>query len=155
LEEAAKERAESEKGRTARTLENYAENLGAFRSSIVSTHPAGWLSGDEKLRENMGNIYGAIVGYDGPPTKTQIERTDALLDQLAAAEERFAEFVGPGPELDQVNSRLGDAPLEPLTREAWDTEQEKGGAASLALGRVLKPKHLALLGEEMARALLR
>ena len=148
LEESAKERSEAASRRSERrALDDYAAKLEAFRSSIVSTHPAGWLSGDEKLREHLGNLYGSVVAYDGRPTQTQLDRAQALLSQMDAAEAAFGELSGGA--LSAVNSKLSE-PLELLTREAWEAQQESTGGGE-TLGRELKPRELVVSGERLLR----
>ena len=90
------------------------------------------LSGDEKLREKMGNLFGGVVGYDGRPTSSQLERKDVLIGQLRAAETRFEELTT-GPELSSLNSQLQGKGLEAIgvmSREDWEESQEASGSAS-------------------------
>jgi photosystem II stability/assembly factor-like uncharacterized protein len=150
LEEKTKARAAAESRKATRqALEGYAAELESFRSSIVSTHPAGWLSGDEKLREHLGNLYGSIVGYDGRPTQTQLERAEKLLADLEAAEGTFGELTGAG--LGALNSKLGAEPLALMTREAWVAKQEGGSGGPLSDSGRVKPAGLVALGERMTR----
>ncbi|MEJ2677527.1 MAG: glycosyl hydrolase [Gemmatimonadota bacterium] len=107
LRDRAHARADSVGGRSARRLNAYADELDSFRKGLVATSEAGMLSGEEKLREYIGDVYGAVVGYDGPPTASQIARTKALDSELAAAEKKFAGLA---------NGRLG---LAPMTKEEW------------------------------------
>ena len=69
---------------------------------------------------------------------------------MSAAEKRFAELTG--SELAGVNSRLCGRALELLTREAWEAEQDAGSAGASALGRKLKPREVAALGERLVRS---
>ncbi len=148
LEKEAAERGEaSSRKASKRALEEYAAKLETFRGSIVSTHPAGWLSGDEKLREHLGNLYGSIVAYEGRPTATQLERTEELLAELDEAEARFARLVG--ADLDAVNAKIGE-PLTLMTREEWEAEQEGGGGDGAVTGRKVKRSQVVSLGERLA-----
>lgn len=153
LKEQADERAEATSRRAVkRALEEYAEAVESFRTSIVSTSDAGWLSGDEKLREHLGNLYGAIVAYEGRPTNTQLSRVEKLLGELSAAEERFAALSG--ADLDAVNQRLSGSDLDPITaasREEWEAEAEKASGGTL--GRAVKPRELRVLGESIVNAI--
>ena len=120
------------KGGLAGKLEGFADEVEDLRGSLVSTAESGWLSGDEKLREKMGNLFGGVVNYDGRPTQSQLDRTAVLRSQLEAAQKSFADLTT-GKELSQFNSQLEGKGLEPivvLSREAWDEEQEKSGAGS-------------------------
>ncbi len=138
LRDQAKERAAGmgPRDRLAKSLRAHEERLDAFRKTLVSTSEAGWISGDEKLREKMAAIYGAVTGYDGRPTRSQLDRTVVLEGQLAAAESKFAEMTAVS-ELAATNKQLESKKLEPLSlmsREAWEEKQEKTGAASATLG---------------------
>jgi len=107
LRDRARARADSAGGRSARRLNAYADQLDDFRKGLVATSEAGMLSGEEKLRESIGDVYAAVTSYDGPPTQSQIDRLNVLAAQLADAEQQFAK-LGDG--------RLG---LTPMTRDAW------------------------------------
>jgi len=153
LRDQADERAEATSRRAVkRAVEEYSKAVEEFRGSIVSTADAGWLSGDEKLREHLGNLYGAIVAYEGRPTNTQLGRVEKLLGELTAAEEKFASLSG--SELDAVNSKLSGAGLGPIaatSREDWEAEAAKAGTSTL--GRAVTAKELRLLGEALVSRL--
>jgi len=129
-----KGRAEEAGGRggLAKNLEAYADELETFRGSLVSTAETGWISGDEKLREKMGNLFGGIVNYDGRPTQSQIDRKEVLIGQLTAAEARFEELTT-SRELTSLNSQLQGRGLEAIgimSREEWEENQNASGSSS-------------------------
>ena len=134
VREQAKGRAEQAggKGGLANNLEEYADELETFRGSLVSTAETGWISGDEKLREKMGNLFGGIVRYDGRPTRSQIDRKDVLIGQLTTAEVRFEELTT-SRELRSLNSQLEGKGLKVITvmsHEDWEKSQESSGSSS-------------------------
>ncbi len=64
--------------------------LGAFvadaesvRKQIVATKEGGAITGEERLREHTDQLYSALVGYEGRPAATLIERTAVLESDLA------------------------------------------------------------------------
>ncbi len=77
-------------------------------------------------------VYGAVTGYDGRPTRSQVDRTAVLRDQLEKAESAFA-AMSSGRDFDTLNTQLGGRGLDELvvmTREAWEQKQQAGGATT-------------------------
>ena len=54
-----------------------------MRKKIVATKEGGMITGEERLRENLADLYGNVIGYEGRPSQTQVERADALARELA------------------------------------------------------------------------
>ncbi len=125
-----------ERNRLANDLNAWADELEAFRAGIVSTSEAGWLSGDEKLREKLGDLYGAVTGYDGRPTDSQLSYKTELEGQLEAAQQKLHDLTG--ARLAELNRKLEGRKLEPITvptREEWEKKQEAAGAGVSASRR--------------------
>ncbi|HYX24464.1 MAG TPA: hypothetical protein VFC23_09965, partial [Thermoanaerobaculia bacterium] len=132
LEDAAKQRAEKlPKGDKLRQqLGSLGATLEGFRATLVATSEGGWLSGEEQLREKMAKVYGAVNGYDGRPTKSQLDQAKVLSDQLDQAGRRL-EALRSG-EVAAVNRELEKRKLEPLkakSREEWEKEEGKRATA--------------------------
>jgi len=47
----------------------------SLRRKIVATKEGGMITGEERLRENLTDLYGSIVGYEGRPSQTQVQRS--------------------------------------------------------------------------------
>ncbi len=125
-----------ERDRLAKDLTAWADELEAFRAGIVSTSEAGWLSGDEKLREKLGDLYGAVTGYDGRPTDSQLAYKTDLENQLESAQQKVRDLTG--TRLAELNRKLERKKLEPIavpTREEWEKKQEAAGAGVSASRR--------------------
>jgi photosystem II stability/assembly factor-like uncharacterized protein len=113
-----------------RQLTQLADQLDALHQLLVATKEGGWLSGEEQLREKLAGLYGAVNGYEGRPTRSQLDgvkvlkaRLDDLSGRVAAAEKG---------ELAQVNRALAAASKQPIVvidRKAWEAKQEKGGGS--------------------------
>ena len=91
-----------------------------LRKKIVATKEGGMITGEERLRENLGDLYGNVVFYDGRPSATQLERTDAIAHELADVVAAFDAWTA--KQLGGLNSALTAKRLEPvqlLTREQW------------------------------------
>jgi photosystem II stability/assembly factor-like uncharacterized protein len=132
LEDAARQRAEAlPKGdKLRRQLDSLAGTLAGLRATLVATSEGGWLAGEEQLREKMAMVYGAVNGYDGRPTKSQLEQTKLFAAEIGKAEARL-EALRDG-EVAAVNRELMKRKLQPLaakSREEWEKEAGKSAAA--------------------------
>ncbi|HVS01327.1 MAG TPA: glycosyl hydrolase [Thermoanaerobaculia bacterium] len=120
---------------TARRLTAWADELEALRKRTVATHPAGWLSGEEQLRERLSSLYGSVNGFAGRPTDSQLERLAVLSAELAAREEELEQKTAAAT-LAELGRRLQAkqlAPLVKLSREEWERKREGGPAGSDAM----------------------
>jgi hypothetical protein len=111
-----------------------------LRSKIVATKEGGAITGEERIREYMTNVYGDVNSYDGKPTNSQMERADALgreledvikeLDQLSAKQ------------LPGLNSGLQKKklePIQPLTQQQWEKMHAgDSGAQPGAMNRMVE-----------------
>jgi hypothetical protein len=82
--------------------------------------------GEKKLRENLGELYGAVNGYSGRPTQSQIESTTVLLKKLDESGAQFQSIAT--SQVPPLNTALQGKQLEPLkatSREDWDKKQNK------------------------------
>jgi len=73
-----------------------------LRKKIVATKEGGAITGEERLRENLAELYGNVNNYEGKPTQTQVERTDASSRELADVVRDFDAWMAkelPGIEL--------------------------------------------------------
>jgi hypothetical protein len=131
-----------ERHRARRAAEAWAGELDALRSGIVATSEAGMLSGEKKLREDLGTLYGAVVGYTGRPTASQLRQAETLRGRLEEAEAGFAALAAGADEVNRALERAGLEPVVVLGREAWEARSEAGGTgtSALALAGSVKPK---------------
>jgi photosystem II stability/assembly factor-like uncharacterized protein len=110
----------------AERLRAAAAAVDVLRKKIVATTEGGAITGEERLRENLADLYGNVVFYEGRPSKTQVERTDALTRELSDVVKDFDAWLA--KELAPVNSALAKKQLEtikPLTREDWEKKDEQ------------------------------
>ena len=116
-------------------LDSLYSQLDAQRSKIVATKEGGMITGEERIREQMGELYGNVLGYEGRPTESQIARTDALNKELDDVVKDFDALAT--KELASLNTALARKKLDPvkvLTREEWEKKDEPspGSAKSTA-----------------------
>jgi hypothetical protein len=96
------------------------------RRALVSVKEGEVVSGEDKLREELGTLYGAVNIYEGRPTQSQVTRMETLGKDLEAAYAKFQAAVN--KELTSLNTALKGKKLEalvPLTEEAWKARDKK------------------------------
>jgi hypothetical protein len=106
-------------------LRGLAQKLEDFRSSLVAVKEGGMITGEKKLREYLGELYGAVNGYSGRPTQSQIESTTVLQKKLDEAGTQFQSIAT--SQVPPLNTALQGKNLEPLkvmSREDWDKKQK-------------------------------
>lgn len=94
-------------------LGNLAASVDRFRSRIVATKEGGMITGEERLREFIGGLYGAVNSYEGRPTDSQSARADALNRELEDVIREFTDLAA--RQLPDVNRRLQAKELESIT----------------------------------------
>jgi photosystem II stability/assembly factor-like uncharacterized protein len=97
-----------------------------LRKKIVATKEGGMITGEERLREFLSDLYGNVNFYDGRPSQTQVDRTEALTRELADVVREFDAWLT--KELAGINAELAKKnlePIKPLTREEWEKQDEQ------------------------------
>ncbi|HXO18531.1 MAG TPA: glycosyl hydrolase [Thermoanaerobaculia bacterium] len=110
--------------RLRQKLDSLAGKLDAFHKTTVATSEAGWLSGEVQLREKLGTLYGAVNGYEGRPTRSQLDQVVVLQGELDRAGARFAAILG--KDLAAVNRSLAARKLAPIKvpdQAEWEKKQ--------------------------------
>jgi len=105
----------------AKRLRAASAAVDVMRKEIVATKEGGMITGEERLRENLTDLYSNIVFWDGGPTQTQIERGDAIARELSDIARDFDAWAA--RDLAGINSALAAKHLEPipmLTRAQWE-----------------------------------
>ncbi len=138
-------------GKTLGSKDRLGNRLGALADTLdaitghLAVQKSGGITGQERLREHLGNLYGAVAGYDGRPTDSQLQQMNSVLAELDATQNRFDALVA--GDVAAANRELARKKLDeltPVSREAWDAEQD--GAASSEAARMLAPHLPTLLG---------
>ncbi|HEU5453926.1 MAG TPA: glycosyl hydrolase [Terriglobales bacterium] len=107
-------------------VQNVADTLDAMRGKLIAVNEAGGITGEMRIREYMVDLYGSINGYEGAPTKSQLDRLDALTRELDGVANDYAAL---NKQVENINAELQKKKIEPmraLTREEWDKKQTAG-----------------------------
>jgi hypothetical protein len=86
------------------TLQGASGQVDDMRKQIVATKEGGMITGEERLRENLANLYGSVVGYEGKPSATQLQRAAAIERELGDISKQFDLWVA--RELPKLNAML-------------------------------------------------
>ena len=107
----------------AQRLRDASAAADLLRKKIVATKEGGMITGEERLRENLADLYSAVVFYDGRPSQMQLDRTDAIGRELSDVVAAFDAWSG--KDLAALNTELGAKKLQPIVlidRKAWEEE---------------------------------
>jgi hypothetical protein len=97
-------------------LEVFAAAMEKQRTALVATSKGEGISGDERLREELGTLYGNVNGFDGRPTKSQVDRMGVLAAELDAATATFKAAMA--RELALLNPALSKRKIDPIVAPA-------------------------------------
>ena len=75
-------------------LQAAVEKLDALKREVVATKEGGAITGEERIREHLDQVYGSINGWEGRPAAYQVERIETLRRELAAVSTEFEALAG-------------------------------------------------------------
>ena len=93
-------------------LRALADKLEDTRKLIVATTEGGAITGEERIRENLDTVYGAMNGWEGRPAAYQLDRVEALRRELADVSKALAEIVA--KDARPLDAELQQRKLAPL-----------------------------------------
>ncbi len=110
----------SGKKSTKKSLRDLSSQMTGMHEEIVPVK-VGMITGEERLRERLADVYGGMMGYGGRPTQSQMERLDLLVESIDDISSRLKTKVD--TEVADINKSLEKEGLKPitlLTREEFD-----------------------------------
>ena len=116
-------------------LQHLSEKCDELRSKIVATKEGGMVTGEERIRELLGQLYGDIDSYDGRPTDYQAARSDSLGRELEDVIVDFRKQTEGS--LPAINAGLRKKKLETisvLSEADWEKKREAGSDSSSGAG---------------------
>jgi photosystem II stability/assembly factor-like uncharacterized protein len=114
----------------AKILNPYIKDIEAQNSKLVFKGGDFYIATEERLTEEIAELYGQVNGYPGRPGATQVERTAGLEAEMALVQQKMKEFSS--TRLDKINAQLASSKLEPLkvpTEEEWRKSAETGSSS--------------------------
>src|ERR1051326_2281816 len=113
------------------SVQALAQQTDTLRSKIVATKEGGAITGEERIREFMVDVYYGVNNYEGKPTQSQAERADALGRELEEVIKEYEQLTT--KQLSVINSGLQKKklePLHPLTEQQWEKMHENDGGSA-------------------------
>ncbi|HEY8832261.1 MAG TPA: hypothetical protein VIM21_07105 [Gemmatimonadaceae bacterium] len=111
----------------AQRLRDASAAADVMRKKIVATKEGGMITGEERLRENLADLYSAVVFYDGRPSQMQLDRTVAIGHELSDVVAAFDTWSA--KDLAALNTELGSKNLQPIvliSRQDWEAAGKAG-----------------------------
>ncbi|HET7503796.1 MAG TPA: hypothetical protein VFK02_22400, partial [Kofleriaceae bacterium] len=88
------------------------DKLEAAKKQIVATTEGGAITGEERIREHLDQLYGALDRWEGRPAKYKVERIDVLRRELGDVDKTVAAILG--KDARALDDELKQRKLQPL-----------------------------------------
>jgi photosystem II stability/assembly factor-like uncharacterized protein len=123
----------------ATQLRQLSQASDEIRGKIVATKEGGMITGEERLREFLGGLYGDVNGYEGRPTDSQVARAGVLERELEDVIKEFTTLTS--RQLPSINTSLTAKKLpvlEVISESDWRKAEslDTGGGPPPRMPRV-------------------
>ena len=108
-------------------LQHLAQESDKLRSKIVATKEGGAITGEQRIREYLGELYADVDNYQGRPTDYQAAREESLSHELDDVMNDFKKLTD--AELSSINKNLTKKKMEVisvLSEADWHKQHEAG-----------------------------
>jgi photosystem II stability/assembly factor-like uncharacterized protein len=113
-------------------LGDFATKVEGLRKKIVATKEGGAITGEERLREHADFLYGALMSWEGRPSKYQLARIDVLSRELSDVETELNGLFG--SQVPKLAPDLGRKRLEPIPTGPAKLAEDSVSSADLQRG---------------------
>ncbi|MCI0410679.1 MAG: sialidase, partial [Acidobacteria bacterium] len=93
-------------------LKTLSDKADEIRKKIVATKEGGDITGEERIRENLDNLFGVLIFYEGKPSQNVIARANELQREIDAALKEFEALES--KDVPAVNRLLRGKDLPPI-----------------------------------------
>ncbi|MFM7216895.1 MAG: hypothetical protein ACKO1U_02615, partial [Bacteroidota bacterium] len=137
----AKQLADSTNGSLKKSLLAYSVQMDTIRKELVATKPGLAITGEEKIREKLSELYGGVMSYQGRPSDAQLDKMRLLLSELNDQNKKSQEIWDKS--LPGINANLSKAGMTVITiksRNQFDQESDAAGATGVkGYSKILLP----------------
>jgi photosystem II stability/assembly factor-like uncharacterized protein len=88
------------------------DKLDELKKKIVATKEGGAITGEERIREHLDIVYGALMSWEGKPPTYQVERIEVLRRELSDVRSELDALAS--GELQLLGEELKSRKLEPI-----------------------------------------
>ena len=112
--------------------------LDDAKKKVVATKEGGAITGEERIREHLDILYGALLSWEGKPARYQIERIDVLRKELTEVGAEVERIVA--TDVKPLDGELRNRRLEPIptTADAADVEDEEHAGDAPVVAAVVR-----------------
>jgi photosystem II stability/assembly factor-like uncharacterized protein len=114
-------------------LKELSVKLHDVKQKIVATKEGGAITGEERIREHLDLLYGAVNGWEGRPARYLVDRIDVLRRELAEVEKAFEDLAA--GDVRSLEGALRERKLAPIpttaARELFPVDVPQGAVAAL------------------------
>ena len=95
------------------------------------------ITGEERIREHLGQLYGDVNQYEGKPSNQQVARADALSRELEDVIRDFQQMTD--KELAPINASLQKkklAPISAMSQSDWEKAHQAASSGGQGGGEL-------------------
>lgn len=115
----------------AKSLNPFIKEIEDQNAKLVFKGGDFYIATEERLTEEIAELYGQVNGYPGRPGPSQIARTEGLEAEMQNVQKKMEEFKG--AKLEKINAQLVAAKLDPIripTEEEWRNAKDEGSSGT-------------------------
>lgn len=113
-----------------KSLTAFAIKLEKIRKELVATTGGLAITGEERIREKLSDLYAAVISYEGRPSDSQLDKMEILKEDLNK-QKKLTESLW-ATDLPGINAKLKKTfgtELQPESRETFNKSEDNTGPA--------------------------
>jgi photosystem II stability/assembly factor-like uncharacterized protein len=114
-----------------KSLSQFSSKMESIWKELVATKGGLSITGEERIRERLSELYGSVVSFDGRPSESQMDKLKSIRHDLD--KQKDLALKAWNTELPKVNAMLkkeGHVEFSLLTREDYDKQNPATGATA-------------------------
>lgn len=118
-----------------KAMKAFIDKVEGIRKKLVATKEGLAITGEEQIRERLSELYGSVVGYEGRPSDSHLDKLKSIEHDLSI-QKSIADNIWKNdlPKVNQILAKSKKSALNPISREDYDKETISTGGAAGAKG---------------------